>query len=251
MKFNPEDGQLTGPRCRNCHKGSSGCGACHNTDPLKDGVNSDDPDADAWAADNSRASITHLFAAMFDMIGFPTGYADVEDVETGPAAITAYRTMYTSNGLLNAVTADNTTTTTSISPVVIADQIKSSRAVSWSTDWRTTTSALTVDQIKALCSDDGLSFPHRTLGWKMLKDDLFGIDIGDPDGDGTGDSDLVAAGDARQGTIGNGLEAHDLDSVCLDCHNPTIWNASSSSDHTDGAGSADDADDDLLLRGLP
>ncbi|PIX51801.1 MAG: hypothetical protein COZ51_07635, partial [Candidatus Aquicultor secundus] len=110
-----------------------------------------------------------------------------------------------------------------------------------------------VDPVSATCADDGLSFPHRTLGWKMLKDDLFGIDIG-ISGDSTGaagqDSEVVGAGESRQGAYGNGVAAHDVDSVCLDCHNPTVWGATSSSNHTDTGGNTI-YNDDVIQRGLP
>jgi hypothetical protein len=79
----------------------------------------------------------------------------------------------------------------------------------------------------------------------MLKDDLFGLDF---DGSAIGVGDTRTYGESSPAS----LKAHDLDSVCLDCHNPTIWNATSSLDHVDDpANPADDRDDDLLLRGLP
>jgi len=123
------------------------------------------------------------------------------------------------------------------------------------------------DVLSATCSNDGFSWPHRTLGWKMLKDDLFGIDFtGNPIGvgmtrtyagtydTGTGSLDTAATKlddyvDANLGHLKS--PAHDLDSVCLDCHNPTIWNATSASHADTAATSADDMNDELLLRGLP
>jgi len=242
MKFNPEDGQITGPRCRNCHRGSSGCGACHNEAPYQ----LNDPNAtDEMKVENGRASITELFAAMFQMIG----QMDTDTVHMY-TPYTDYNMLQTSNDLDNQISQS-----LFLVDKNIVGQIKQSRSVEWTSTLRT------VDGANVSCGDDGLSWPHRTLGWKMLKDDLFGIDIGDPDNDGTGDSDLVAPGSARRGTIGTGMEAHDLDSVCLDCHNPTIWNASKNTTdpddptkntHFDSTGSdVDDFDDDLLMRGLP
>jgi len=68
------------------------------------------------------------------------------------------------------------------------------------------------------CVNVGLSWPHRTLAWKMLKNDLFGIDL---------DGREVGPGERREvlaRQLSLDLEpAHDLDSVCLDCHNPTAW----------------------------
>ncbi|MHB8841821.1 MAG: hypothetical protein ACYC56_08550 [Candidatus Aquicultor sp.] len=120
-----------------------------------------------------------------------------------------------------------------------------SRTATWQANWR---SSATITAANTVCSDDGFSWPHRTLGWKMLKDDLFGIDIG---GDSEGHPKLVSVGETR--SYGGSLyTAHDVDSVCLDCHNPTVWNATSSSNHTDTAGiTSDDYNDDLLFRGLP
>jgi hypothetical protein len=153
-------------------------------------------------------------------------------------------------------------------PVVAADDttIKSTydaserwsidRYVEWPTDWDTTAAAVSYE-----CADNGFYWPHRTMGYMMLKDQLFGLDF-----DGT----PVAVGEVRDAVPsgwtwgepawrnGNnttptfwGQPAHDLDSVCLDCHNPNIWNATAYGVYTDGAGSADDYNNELLLRGLP
>jgi hypothetical protein len=64
----------------------------------------------------------------------------------------------------------------------------------------------------------GLSWPHKTLAWKMLKNELFGIDL---------DGSEVGVGERRD-ALARFLSveqppAHDLDSVCIDCHNPTQW----------------------------
>ncbi|WP_286976172.1 hypothetical protein [Candidatus Aquicultor secundus] len=73
------------------------------------------------------------------------------------------------------------------------------------------------------CSPDcislGISWPHRTLAWKMLKDELFGVDI---------DGKPIDVGQVRDHLVTQlslaSQPAQDLDSVCLDCHNPRIWN---------------------------
>ena len=258
MQFNPEDTTMAGPHCRNCHKGSSGCGACHNSNPAMDiHVNSDTAGAAeaGLAADNGRAAITWLFAAMIDMaagadpsgvgpmlqmLGYTTGtagnYAPYTTYKT-------YKTTYkTSDGQTNEVEMSLLATPT-VGGSTYTQILKSSRTVDWSTAWRSSTIPVT-----ATCSDDGFSWPHRTLGWKMLKDDLFGIDIG---GDGAGHPKLVSVGETRSVQFGGG-KAHDVDSVCLDCHDPTVWGATSSSNHTDTAGTTiDDKNDDVLLRGLP
>lgn len=133
------------------------------------------------------------------------------------------------------------------------------RYVEWPTDWDTTDAA-----VNPTCADNGFYWPHRTMGFMMLKDQLFGLDF-----DGT----PVAVGEVRDGVPatdtwswgdptwrgGNdttpgfwGEAAHDLDSVCLDCHNPNIWNATAYNDHTDDpADPSDNFDDELILRGLP
>lgn len=149
---------------------------------------------------------------------------------------TKYELGQTSNEVINGV-SDILTTGAGVNAVV--GQHKTSRSVTWSTNWRT------VDGASAVCGDDGFSWPHRTLGWKMLKDDLFGLDF---------DGDPISVGDTRTygGNSPASLKAHDLDSVCLDCHNPTIWNATSALDHVDDpANPADNYDDDVLMRGLP
>jgi hypothetical protein len=126
------------------------------------------------------------------------------------------------------------------------------------------------------CIDGGFSWPHRTLGANMLKDELYGVDY---------DGSAVAPGDDR--TAGAGLDlnnysyawyqsweselttdsaigydkwvesgtqlatdtaiaAENLDSVCLDCHgDSTYWNGDDSTYETAGKGW------EVLLKGLP
>ena len=238
MQFNPEDEQLGGPRCRNCHRGSSGCGGCHNTSTSGNIGTGGVLASDAIVAENYnlaaggmwRSDITHLFAYTFAQMGDPrfTGYPG--DNTGSYAAFTAYKMFETSDGQSNEISQGLTGAQHK------TGQLKQSRTVEW-TDWRTDPTISSAD-----CSDDGVSWPHRTLGWKMLKDDLFGIDLA---------GNVTDVGETRD-VGGMVYTAHDLDSVCLDCHNPTVWNASSSSDHEDDPSTAaDDMDDDVLLRGLP
>ncbi len=260
MRFNPEDSVDSGPHCRNCHKGSSGCGGCHNTDPMQDlHITTTDT---ALAANNGRAAVTYLFASMFDMGNqmttvpdpyFPNwpGYNQTMGNTDTPYAgyfypYSTYDLEKTSNGYDNQiamalVNVGNTGTG-------VVGMLKNSRTVSWS-DWRGSPGIATKS-----CSDDGLSWPHRTLGWKMLKDDLFGIDV---TGSTSGGSTVIGPGETRSmegGSLG-GNKAHDIDSVCLDCHNPTIWNAGqvqTAAGHVDDPNNPNDnLNDELLLRGLP
>ncbi len=136
------------------------------------------------------------------------------------------------------------------------------------------TSAVT--GLSGQCIDGGFSWPHRTLGANMLKDEIYGVDY-----DGT----PVAAGDLRDSAmnldlanysqawyrsvtsevttdtfIGDGrwaetgsqlttstnIAAENLDSVCIDCHgDATYWNGDDSTYWTAGKGW------ELLLKGLP
>lgn len=126
------------------------------------------------------------------------------------------------------------------------------------------------------CIDGGFSWPHRTLGANMLKDELYGVDY-----DGT----PVAAGENRDATIALNLSnyplawsqswtsetttdtspgynkwvesgtqlatntaiaAENLDSVCIDCHgDATYWNGDDTSYFASGKGW------ELLWKGLP
>jgi hypothetical protein len=126
------------------------------------------------------------------------------------------------------------------------------------------------------CIDGGFSFPHRTLGADMLKDELYGVDY-----DGT----PVAAGEDRdsalaldlgnypwswyssvlsenttdsiigydkwvesgtQLTTATSVAAENLDSVCIDCHGDgTYWNGDDSS-YFDAARGWE-----LIMKGLP
>jgi len=232
MQFNPEDNLVFGPHCRNCHKGSSSCGRCHS---LSSGANAN-PARAIFTTNLSRAADNSYDRAPYTEdpgVQGQSTYA-VTQTATGEANIVFdghYNSVHTSGG---AAGYPND-----------SFMFKKSRTVNWDSNWRS--SEVTSN---ASCSDDGFSWPHRTLGWKMLKDDLFGLDFnGAP----------IAVGQYRHYPNGGdpdnptgGYAVHDVDSVCLDCHNPTIWNATSASTHTDTAGTTkDDYNDELLLRGLP
>jgi hypothetical protein len=126
------------------------------------------------------------------------------------------------------------------------------------------------------CVDGGFSWPHRTLGANMLKDEIYGIDYdGTPVGPGE-DRDSGFALDLENyspawysswtsenttdGSIGYGkwvesgtqlatdtaIAAENLDSVCLDCHgDSTYWGGDDPTLFTSGKGW------ELLLKGLP
>jgi len=108
-------------------------------------------------------------------------------------------------------------------------------------------SAVTSSVVGAPCLDGGFSFPHRTLGANMLKDELYGIDFdGAPVAAGVArtlnggaqvaqDTTFSVGGDAfwigekqNSGSLSaavrtdsgalEGALAENLDSVCIDCH---------------------------------
>lgn len=174
-EFNPEDDNLFGPPCRNCHRGGTNCSECHGAG-----------------------------GSIYDPSPIPQ------------------------NGL---------------STFLVDGYRERPREVVWPAEWYDSSTT-----VSPYCADNGFSWPHRTLGYKLLKDELFGLDF---------DGSPVLPGDTRGTTLSapasiTGQPAHDLDSVCLDCHNPTIWNATSYQDHeNDPADPDDDYDDELMLRGLP
>lgn len=105
---------------------------------------------------------------------------------------------------------------------------KKERWVSWPIDWVDASTT-----VNPACADDGFSFPHRTLGFRLLKDELFGLDF---------DGATVAPNATRTTTASAptsiaGQPAHNIDSACLDCHNPAIWNPQ--------------YPNELILKGLP
>lgn len=92
------------------------------------------------------------------------------------------------------------------------------------------------------CCNIGFSWPHKTLSWKLLKNNLFGVDFDGVTPVGPGKSRELAAdvsAEAFKEINNTGIlgPAHDLDSVCLDCHNPFIWNPQFKNE--------------LILKGLP
>lgn len=260
MQFNPEDLTTFGPHCRNCHKGSSGCGRCHSESSGADSLlakaiyPSQPPytavQALARAAENNRdrAPATLTYDVINDVWVWSDEYPGLQGQ-------TLYHEKQTTTGQSNMVFDYNFTKAHGDASLPANDKLsfmyKKSRTVDWYDDWRTATGFVQMGKMMANgaeqgvgvdCSDDGFSWPHRTLGWKMLKDDLFGLNF-----DGT----PVSVGQTRN-YGGTNYVAHDLDSVCLDCHNPTVWRATSASDYTDDPANANDNhDDELLTRGLP
>lgn len=199
--YNPEDGKNNGPTCRMCHRGSSGCNICHN-------------------------SFTRL-----------------KGKQEWPRSPLVVRSPGNFAPELTANWNDP-------SPIFVLPE-----------DWQANRDI----SVSPSCFDSGFNWPHKTLGWKMLKDDLFGIDV---DGETP-----IAPGDSRKllnqpnqpnklnqsaaatmatdspttalsldpllstSTTDTTMPAGDMDSVCLDCHNPYIWNPQN--------------ENDLILKGLP
>jgi len=135
-----------------------------------------------------------------------------------------------------------------------------------------------VTDVAGECLDGGFSFPHRTLGANLLKDELYGVDF---------DGSIVNVGEARSvasmtslsaswsidnypfewsqsvttenatvtagaamvwesGEQLDGVAAENMDSVCIDCHgDATTWNGDDPAyQRADGAW-------ELLWKGLP
>jgi hypothetical protein len=125
-----------------------------------------------------------------------------------------------------------------------------------------------VGAVGEACLDGGFSFPHRTLGKDMLKDELYGVDFdGTPIGPGdvrTANAATLAAGFGTAQQAGDefqvyvtsgtyyytesrnatsiiaavrsdnpalvGQPAENMDSVCIDCHgDATYWNGDDAS----------------------
>jgi hypothetical protein len=135
-----------------------------------------------------------------------------------------------------------------------------------------------VANINGQCIDGGFSFPHRTLGANMLKDQLFGIDFdGAPIAQGVARgtagtsadlSNLIAAGfTSPTGSLGVnplpygsktnpngsliGASTENLDSVCIDCHgDATYYDPSGTYDAVNPFGGTATGWE-LLLKGLP
>jgi len=146
-----------------------------------------------------------------------------------------------------------------------------------------------VADLNGKCIDGGFSFPHRTLGANMLKDELFGVDFdGTPVAFGDSRSTNGGAAPSQSATMSTGdfamwtgekqnstsviaavksdnpaLEntaVENMDSVCIDCHgDATYYNDSASvfttittSANPDGTyGAGEKGGWELLLKGLP
>ncbi len=132
--------------------------------------------------------------------------------------------------------------------------------------------ASAVSGVGGQCLDGGFSYPHRTLGYNMLKDELWGVDF---------DGSEIAANEVRMTNAeitahfaGSdpaysftgfatddivGQATHNLDSVCIDCHgDATYWNgddpsyfANFNSGNPLGNETWNVQGWELLLKGLP
>ncbi|MHB1340772.1 MAG: hypothetical protein ACYC77_02005 [Coriobacteriia bacterium] len=151
-------------------------------------------------------------------------------------------------------------------------------------------SAVSTTTVGEPCLDGGFSFPHRTLGANMLKDELFGIDFdgslapfGDVRtfnggalaaqdttfsagadafwiGEKRNATSIIAAVRTDSGAL-EGAAVENLDSVCIDCHgDATYWNGDDTTFlKTEGDaglplgtyGAGQYGGWDLLLKGLP
>lgn len=149
-------------------------------------------------------------------------------------------------------------------------------------------SAIATTTIGEPCLDGGLSFPHRTLGANMLKDELYGIDFdGSPisfpgtrtvnaggmaAGTGAGtDWEYWIAEDKNAGSIiasvrndAKTLEntaVENMDTVCIDCHgDASYWQGDNAAMHSESSFTSTGPDTygwggkegwELLLKGLP
>ncbi|HEY3373832.1 MAG TPA: hypothetical protein VGK02_02070 [Candidatus Aquicultor sp.] len=261
MQFNPEDVNVFGPHCRNCHKGSSGCGRCHSYAFF----------STALGGKSTAIYTTNLgFAAdnAHDRLSYDLTFPGVQGQTT-------YAETQTTMGALNML-IDGDPNNMHVPGDLTDDSsfmFKRSRTIAWYSNWRESAAAatMTYDASGTLtsvgtgstCGDDGFSWPHRTLGWKMLKDDLFGLNFdGTPVGIG-GTRSIDPDGPTGPKPV-TAFAVHDLDSVCLDCHNPTVWRATSAGNYTDvvvrgtdsfgrpiDTNSYDNHNDELLTRGLP
>lgn len=149
-------------------------------------------------------------------------------------------------------------------------------------------SAIAGTNIGDACLDAGFSFPHRTLGANMLKDELYGIDFdgslapfGDTRttnggalnaGDGAGTeweywvaedknaTSIIPSVKNDSGSL-EGAAVENMDSVCIDCHgDASYWQGDNAALYVKQAGTTTTADAygyggkegwELLLKGLP
>ena len=212
MVFDSEDGQNYGPNCRNCHKATADCDICHSAAGM--------PAADTvkWPREAFTTSVVEAVAST------PVGWG-------GPG----YKSLYNEDTLTNN-----------------GKPFRNERTVKYYDDWRTNSSI----NVASVCSNDGFNWPHRTLSWKMLKNDMFGLDFdgatlvdpgetrtlpnaGVPDEveDQTSEFEWTLAYFNAVTATGLLSPAHDLDSTCLDCHNPYTWNPQYATE--------------LIIKGLP
>ena len=241
MKFNPEDNYDYGPRCRNCHRGSSDCGNCHGGKYIwpRDVIGGDSPETIlGYSADNTIVYPPQPPTSPVDQQFGPDWPRMFFGVSTFNPRSTSPNYVPGQSASQNVDSIDSVFFKTFSVPADGTGQYKTSRTVRWENNWRSDPGLVNGD-----CSNDGFSWPHRTLGWKMLKDDLFGLDL---------QGNVVGVGDTRTAPDGSIWVAQDLDSVCLDCHNPTVWRATDASNHVDNpANPNDNYNDELLTRGLP
>lgn len=134
-----------------------------------------------------------------------------------------------------------------------------------------------VVDVNSQCVDGGFSWPHRTLGANLLKDEIYGVDF---DGAPIAFGQVRSAQASAETTFGAsyfstswnteqananadtsipysdstlsiaGAAAENLDSVCIDCHGDgTYWNGDDPTNYYKTG--ADGAGWELILKGLP
>jgi hypothetical protein len=245
-----------GPHCRNCHTGSSSCQVCH-------GVNDGLP---AWFFGASSSGGTSLDWSVYATARVPSSVR----AATGDVAPYADYNLDPNQAPGGADT-----------------QILSGRLTSYMTQQYVHTSA--ASGLNGKCVDGGFSFPHRTMGKDMLKDELYGVDFdGSPIAPGqvrgTDPTDQVVLAELfgrleytsvdgyasklsedttnavmafQQGNVAlnsGTAAAQNLDSVCIDCHgDSTYYNAGDPRSYTvySNANGANQKGWDLLIKGLP
>jgi mono/diheme cytochrome c family protein len=239
-----------GPHCRNCHTGASSCQQCH-------GVNDGLPSWFFGAASSNGKDI--------DWTVYQTNRAPGSG-DVVPQA----------NYIIPASGAGGADTS-----------ILSGRLTSYMTQQFIHTSAAA--NLNGQCVDGGFSFPHRTLGKDLLKDELYGVDFdgspikpGEVRGTDASDQAVIAEleGDLKYTSVAGyasklsedtttavmafqqgstalnsgAAVAQNLDSVCLDCHgDASYYNADDARSYTvsGNANGNNQKQFDLLIKGLP
>jgi hypothetical protein len=169
------------------------------------------------------------------------------------------------HGAVGAVAKGGYTTTTTVAV--------NGRSVFWPNSFQANSA---IANINGQCVDGGFSFPHRTLGANMLKDQLWGVDFdGTPiaagatrgtAGTSANLANLIAAGfTSPTGSLGAnplqqgskspygtliGATTENLDSVCIDCHGNATYYDKTGTYGTDPFGTGATGWE-LLLKGLP